>query len=299
MNTEKGKQIIGYLGPIGTFTEMAVKQVFKLDTVNSIPFNSIPECLYALNQNQTDYTVVPIENSIGGSVYLTLDWLIHEISTPIQGEVRIPIEQHLLAHEENKNIEREKFSKVFSHPQALRQCSKYIRDNLPNAKVVYVESTAEGAKHIMENPEEPWLAIANEQAKKIYGLSLLENNIEDYQTNTTRFLFLSNKKLPITSSDRKSSILVSLPKEKNIMLHQVLEIFAENKLDLTKIESAPRKTAMGDYYYFLDFKTSGNDKELLFKQACNKIQEIGCHIRSFGTYPCISKKSSNASITYF
>ncbi|WP_157911753.1 prephenate dehydratase [Alteribacter populi] len=280
----KQKKVIGYLGPIGTFTELAVDKVFKKDEVKVVPFNTLPECLFSANKRNTDFTVVPIENSIGGSVNLTIDWLIHKINVPIQGEVRISIDQDLLVHKHNYHLEKRDFKIIYSHPQAISQCSNFLRKNYPKAELSYTESTAEAASIISKNSDQPWLAIANCNARNIYSLDLYEKEIQDYPTNTTRFVILGNEKLTIKSKSTKSSILLTL--KEGLMLHQILEKYSLNGLELTKIESAPMKTEMGKYFYFLDYNTSGPNQRTLFDKCCKEIERLGCPIRRLGTYPC-------------
>lgn len=282
----KKKHQIGYLGPIGTFTEIAVNQIFQESDVEIVPYGSLEECILSTYKRETDYAVVPIENSIGGSVSVTLDWLIHEIDIPIKGEVRIPIHQHLLVHPVNHS--KKAFTKVFSHPQAIRQCKNYLKEHYRGIEICYTESTAEAASILHQNPDEPWLAIANAIAKEIYALTPIAEEIEDYPTNTTRFVVLGYEDLEINSNVEKSSILLTLPKGAALELHHVLECFASRDLELTKIETAPTKNELGEYYYFLDFLTPGKTKRLAFYECCEEIEEGGCSLRSMGSYPCLS-----------
>lgn len=281
---------IGYLGPSGSFTEVAVKNFFKNECFQLCPFQTIPDCLQSIDLNELDYVVVPIENSIGGPVHITVDWLIHEVNIPIQGEVKLPIDQDLLIHpkqREGMNNNKDRFQKILSHPQAILQCSRYIRKNYPKIEIQYTNSTAEAARIISENPDEPLLAIANSIAKDIYQLETLKKAIQDYPNNLTRFVVLGKKPYLVEAESKdskyKQSLLLALPMNDLMMLHKVLGIFTEYEIKLTRMDSAPMKTGMGNYYFFIDIDTNNtSDLTLPF----NEIEQLGYNVRQLGRYPC-------------
>lgn len=275
------KITIGYLGPAGTFTEVAVKELFGHRSFSLQAFSTIEECMEAAQKKLMDYTVVPIENSIGGSVSTTLDRLIHELEVPIQGEVHLPIHQQLLVHPKQKN--RENYTHVFSHPQALKQCSDFLSKEYPGVKQQTMNSTAEAARVISENPDKPWLAIANSVARNFYKLEIKKENIETFSTNMTRFVVLSYLPLEIDTKRKKASIIVSFPQHDLMILHDLLSLAQVFRLKPTKIESAPMKTGMGEYFFFIDFEIT--NKEEGFKEMCRLIEQIGCNLRILGCYP--------------
>lgn len=278
------KRSIGYLGPIGTFTELAVHALFPdEDMLELQAFSSIEKCLIAAHERTTDITVVPIENSIGGSVNMTLDWLIHEVDIPIQAEVRLPVHHELLSHP-NQSEQRD-FEIIFAHPQALMQCNQYLRENYPNVELRPTNSSAEAAWTTSNNPDKPWLSIANFIARDIYGLNSIKSGIENNGTNTTRFIALGYEAIPISKEGEKSSIIVSFPENELIMLHKVLGIINDHKITPTKIESAPMKTELGDYVFFIDLDTKNQTKA--YEKACQEIKKTGCSLRHLGTYPTL------------
>lgn len=282
------KKKIGYLGPIGTYTGLAVEALFP-DSQNFelIAFSNIQKCLLAANQNETNYTVVPIENSIGGSVNMTLDWIIHEIKVPIQAEVSLPIHHELLIHPDQLNSEN--YNLIYGHPQALKQCEKFLREHYENIELRPTDSSAEAVKIIKNNPEKPWLAIANSIAKEIYGMISLEKNIEDNASNTTRFIVLGHEKLTLNTNNSKSSLVLSLPENNLMLLYKVLNVFNKWELKPTKIDSAPMKTELGKYVFFIDIDTT--NKEVNYQLASSDIRGLDCNLRHLGTYPSLTTKT--------
>ncbi|MEW6624244.1 MAG: prephenate dehydratase [Bacillota bacterium] len=281
---------VGYLGPIGTFSEVAAKVLFDKEEVNLFQFDTIPDCIQALEKEALDYTVLPIENSIGGPVTMTIDWLAHEVQIPIQGEVLLPIQQDLLVHPLNCGSNEEKggnspFTSIYSHPQALSQCAKYLRRHYPGVKICYTNSTAEAAHIVAANPDKPWLAIANVVAKEIYGLKTVEKGIQDYDSNCTRFVALGEHQLQLNNGKQKCSILISLPDDNLTVLHSVFSCFAYRGLELVYFETVPKKIHLGKYYVWCDFEFGVNQQGLdNLSKACNEAISIGCSLRHLGTY---------------
>lgn len=279
------KKKIGYLGPIGTYTGLAVNALFPDSNAFDLKeFSNIQNCLLAANQEETNFTVVPIENSIGGSVNMTLDWLIHEIKVPIQGEVHLPIHHELLANP--SQVQNKDHHLIYGHPQALKQCEKFLREYYSHIEIRPTNSSAEAAKIVSNNPKKPWLAIANSIAKEIYGLVDLEKNIEDNAANMTRFIVLGREKLSLTADKMKSSLIVSFPENNIMMLYEVLGLFDKWKIYPTKIDSAPMKTELGEYVFFIDVDTT--DKQDNYNSACADMLDLNCTLRHLGTYPTLA-----------
>ncbi|MFV9511164.1 prephenate dehydratase [Tepidibacillus sp. LV47] len=281
---------IAFLGPHGTFTEEAARSIFKNDTVTYLPFRSIPDVLEAANTKKVDYAVVPLENSIEGSVNLTLDWIIHEIELPILTEFVLPITQHLLVSPSQSSISLSEIQRVYSHPQAIAQCRRFIYSTFTHAEIIYTNSTAEAAQMIQENPDKPWAAIGTRLAKEIYSLSFKKESIEDYKDNYTRFIVLGDQPLnfkPLQSSSYKTMILVTLPKDYPGALYQVLAAFAWRKINLSRIESRPTKRGLGNYYFIIDIEQKMDD--VLLPGAFAEIEALGCQIRILGSYPYFVK----------
>ncbi|WP_339060031.1 prephenate dehydratase [Tepidibacillus marianensis] len=281
---------IAFLGPHGTFTEEAAHSIFENDTVEYLPFNSIPDVLDAVAMKKVDYAVVPLENSIEGSVNLTLDWIIHEMELPILAELVLPIAQHLVVSSTQSSLSFSEIQRVYSHPQAIAQCRHFIHNYLPHAEIVYTNSTAEASQMISNNPSRPWVAIGTRLAKEIYSLSFMKESIEDYKDNFTRFALVGKDPLKVKSTENPSyrtMILVTLPKDYPGALHQVLAAFSWRKINLSRIESRPTKKGLGNYYFIIDIEQEMDD--ILLPGAIAEIEALGCQIRILGSYPYFIK----------
>ncbi|WP_078552647.1 prephenate dehydratase [Bacillus alkalicellulosilyticus] len=281
---------IGYLGPKGTFTEMAVNAIFA--SKQAIPYSTIPNCMDAVSAKEVDIAVVPLENAIEGSVNLTLDYIIHKHEIPIVGEVVVPIEQHLLVHPEN-SANWSGVEVVYSHPHAIAQCHDFLRKVLPKAELKYMNSTGAAAQHVLNHPSEKAAAIANELAASVYQLDTAERCIHDYENNLTRFVILSNDKEEISSPlyfEDKTTMMVTLPADYSGALHQVLSAFAWRKLNLTKIESRPMKTGLGNYLFVIDVDQRMD--EVLIPGVIAELEALGCGVRVLGSYPCFTLKKT-------
>ncbi|MFD2628671.1 prephenate dehydratase [Oceanobacillus kapialis] len=274
---------IGYLGPKGTFTKLAVDAAFNGEHKES--YATIPECIDAVEQNEIDIAVVPMENAIEGTVQLTVDYLVHQVTLPIMAEIVVPIQQHLLVHPNFKGNLGD-ITEVHSHSHAIAQCHQYLHQSLPEAKTQYTTSTGKAAEIVSES-NEPLAAIGNKLAAEVYGLKLLKENIHDYPNNHTRFIVLckDETKLSIKHpiSGEKTSMLISLPSDQAGALHQVLSAFAWRKMNLSKIESRPMKTGLGNYFFIIDVDQSYDD--VLFPGVKGELEALGCNVTIMGTYP--------------
>jgi len=281
---------IAFLGPHGTFTEEAAHSIFENDAVEYLPFSSIPDVLDAVAVKKVDYAVVPLENSIEGSVNLTLDWIIHEIELPILAELVFPIAQHLVVTKTQSSLTFSEIQRVYSHPQAIAQCRHFIHSYLPHAEIIYTNSTAEASQMIRENPTKPWVAIGTRLAKEIYSLSFMKENIEDYKDNYTRFAVIGENSLQIDSfrnPSYRTMIMVTLPKDYPGALHQVLAAFSWRKINLSRIESRPTKKGLGNYFFIIDIEQAMDD--ILLPGAIAEMEALGCQIRILGSYPYFLK----------
>ncbi|MBN6887860.1 prephenate dehydratase [Cytobacillus horneckiae] len=274
---------IGFLGPKATFTDIAVRGLFPDES--AMPYPTIPSCLDALAAEAIDLAVVPIENALEGSVNITLDYLVHEANYPIVGEVTAPIRQHLMIHPDNKF---EEIETVYSHSHAIAQCHKYLHAELKEASLVNTTSTAAAAKYIKENPQEKAAAIANILASEEYALKVVKTDIHDFSHNHTRFIVVSkqNRKLETENRDFKgfkTTVMVSLPDDRAGVLHQVLSAFAWRKLNLSKIESRPMKTGLGNYFFIIDIEMK--EDHILIPGVVAELEALGCKVNILGSYP--------------
>ncbi|GAB4073310.1 prephenate dehydratase [Barrientosiimonas marina] len=274
---------IGYLGPRGTFTKMAVDTAFNGGEKQS--FTTIPNCIDAVQNQQIDIGVVPLENAIEGTVQLTLDYLVHEVRLPIVAEIVVPIKQHLLVAPDFSG-DLTKVRTVYSHSHAIAQCHQFLHKHMPAAAFSFSSSTGKAAD-IVSSSDEAVAAIGNRLAAHEYGLRIYQENIHDYPHNHTRFAVLAKDKQPVNLSQEadseKTSLLITLPSDYAGALHQVLSAFAWRKMNLSKIESRPMKTGLGNYFFIVDVNQPYD--AVLFPGVRAELEALGCGVTVLGTYP--------------
>jgi prephenate dehydratase len=275
---------IGYLGPKGTFTKMAVDGLFPSD--DHCGFETIPACIDAVDSCTVDLGVVPIENAIEGSVHLTQDYLIHQVRLPIVAEVIVPIKQHLLVHPSFQGG-MDAIEEIYSHSHAIAQCHQFIREYMANATISYSTSTGQAAQFVQETGGNV-AAIGNELAALEYGLTIAKREIHDYPNNHTRFVVLQKEGQGVeidtlTPQDFKTTILITLPRDYAGALHQVLSAFSWRRMNLSKIESRPMKTGLGNYFFIIDVKQAYD--KVLFPGVKAELEALGCKMSVLGSYP--------------
>jgi chorismate mutase / prephenate dehydratase len=264
---------IAYLGPEATFSHQAALQQFG-HFPQFIPLPTIEGIFREVEKKQCDYGVVPIENSTEGSIYRTLDMFI-ETPLKICAEISLEVSLYLLSsHNRIENIK-----KIYSHPQALAQCSGWLNHYLPNIPVKEASSTAQAAKKAKEDSSVG--AIASKLAAKIYDLKILKNRIEDYSKNFTRFWVISHQS-PEKSGQDKTSIMFSI-KHKAGALHKIIYPFAHYGINMTKIESRPLKNSLWEYFFFVDVEGYATDIKL--KKALKEVEKMVKFLKVLGSYP--------------
>ncbi|MEM2924169.1 MAG: prephenate dehydratase [Methanocellales archaeon] len=267
--------IIGILGPEGTFSEKAAKTWRRNAKLKY--FDDIPEIFKEVSEGRINFAIVPIENSLEGSVIATLNLLL-EFDLKIAGEIVIPIDHCLLSKGKLTNIKV-----IVSHPQALAQCSKFLRMKFPNVELRAVGSTAHAAKLAMEFEEVA--AVASEEAGRKYGLNVLMRDIQNERENYTRFVILA-RGVPKPGIKNKTSIVVHLKENRPGALYEFLGVFAKRNINLTKIESRPSKKALGDYLFFIDFE--GYIKDRVVVEALDEARGMVDWLKILGSYPAAS-----------
>jgi prephenate dehydratase len=273
---------VGYLGPKATFTDYAARQLFS--AAERIPFVSIPECMDAAAAGEIDAAIVPLENSIEGSVNITIDYLVHESELKIAGEAVVPIRQHLLVHPENMD-RWHKADLICSHPHALAQCHKFLHKEFRGIQLENMASTAAAAKFVKDHREMNIAAIANGLAAEEYGLFKAQENIHDYSYNHTVFAILAKEGQAISLEPKenyKTTLMITLPSDQAGALHQVLSAFSWRKLNLSKIESRPMKTGLGKYFFIIDINLKMDD--VLIPGAIAELEALGCNVKLLGSY---------------
>lgn len=263
---------ISYLGPEGSFTHLAANKKFGTQ-VEYISCQSILEVFQKVEQNDCDYGVVPIENSIEGAVTHTFD-LLADSDLKICSQLMLKVSHNLMSRGPLSRVK-----KIYSNPQVFGQCRNWLLQNLPAAQQVWTSSTTQAAQLAMK--EKAAAAIASRQAALIYGLKIIANDIQDIAHNTTRFLVIAKEDVPPTGHDR-TSVLFSI-KDKVGALHAMLEPFDRHRINLTKIESRPSKKKAWDYYFFVDFEGHRQDPKV--KTALNELEDMCKYLKILGSYP--------------
>lgn len=279
---------VGYLGPEATFTHIAVNRFFSDET--RIPYPTIPDCIDAAANGEIDFAVVPLENAIEGSVNITIDYLIHEQPLTIVGEITVPVRQHLLVHPNHAAVWKD-VQAVYSHPHAIAQCHKFLNKHVKGVPTGDMTSTSAAAKYVKEHPEQVIAAIANEAAAQKYGLTIVQQDIHTHQNNHTKFIVLHNGQAEVLSNEQeprveKTTWMIMLPSDYAGALYQVLAAFAWRKLNLSKIESRPMKTGLGNYFFLIDVE--GSYDNVLQHGVKMELEALGCSVTLLGSYPCYS-----------
>ena len=270
------QETVAYLGPQGTFSEEAA--ILFAPESERLPYPSIRDAAMAAESRETDEAVLPIENSIEGAVNMTLDYLIHDSTLSIVGELVLPIRQCLIVTEGSR---REDIETIRSHPQALAQCRRFLERNFPNAKLIASISTA-GAVEEALNEGRTSAAIGNRRAADLFGASVLESGIEDNPNNLTRFVAMGRNSPP-ASGDDKTSICFGFDSDAPGQLYGVLGEFADREINLAKIESRPTRHELGRYVFLVDLL--GHQQDQRVRDTIEAVDRRVSQLRVFGSYP--------------
>lgn len=265
---------VAYLGPEGTFTQQAALKHFGHSAI-ALPFSAIDEVFREVEAGAVNYGVVPVENSTEGVVTHTLDNFMGS-NLHVCGEVELRIHQNLLVSEVTN---RDSISRIYSHSQSLAQCRKWLDAHYPKAERVAVNSNAEAARRL--KGEWNAAAIAGSMAAELYGLHMLAEKIEDQPDNSTRFLIIGTQAVPISGVD-KTSIVVAMRNEPGA-LHNLLEPFHRNSIDLTRVETRPSRTGAWTYVFFIDF--TGHADDPLISKVLQEVAARAADLKLLGSYP--------------
>jgi prephenate dehydratase len=278
---------IAYLGPAGTFTEDALGETPPGEVdYEPLRTSSIADAILAVERSEADRALVPIENSIEGSVRPTLDALAFEADTvTIIGEHDYRVRVHLITR---PGVALEDIEAVLSHPQPLGQCSRFLRANLPDVEQREVSSTAAAVRMVSES-QRPWAALGARAAASLYGCELLREGVEDEGTNVTRFLWIAPSGTAPAGGDRggerwKTSLVFSeLGDDKPGALVDALAEFSGREINLSRIESRPLRSALGRYMFFCD--VDGGAEESDVAEAIAALKGKAESVRILGSYP--------------
>ena len=261
------------LGPAGTFSHGAL---MKRDKKAEIIFkNTVWDVFEAVDNDEAEEGIVPIENSVSGSIGLTLDALM-EFNLNIISEIILPVKHNLVGNDGIKEIKA-----LYVHPATYEQCEKFIRNNLNGVKIIQTSSNAASAEAISKEKDKTKAAIVPREAIEIYKLKIIKNDIQDNKFNVTRFIVISKEEAKKTSRDR-TSIAIYPQADKPGLLYSLLGVFAKRSINLTKIESRPSKGKLGDYIFFIDMQGCKEDEKI--KEAFKAIEE-DFFLKVLGSYP--------------
>ncbi len=264
---------VSYLGPQGTYTQAATQSHFG-NSILSVPKSNVEDVFYSVEQRESHYGVVPVENSTQGIVSSTLDMFMNS-NLKISGEIEIPIHHNILS-------KSEKFSeikKVYAHPQSFSQCRTWLEKNLPKAEKINASSNAEAA--LIASKEKSTAAIASEIAAEIYGLGILSRSLEDSHNNSTRFLVIGDRDTEPSGAD-KTTIIVSTKNDSGA-LYNLLEPLSKHRVSMTRIESRPSRNNNWEYLFYLDL--NGHIKDQSLMKASEEIKKQASLYRFLGSYP--------------
>jgi len=263
---------VGYLGPSATFTHIAAVTEFG-SAAEYKPRDTINDLFLAVEKEELEFAVVPVENSTGGVVHTTLDMFL-DFDVRICSEILMAITHNLLARCRLDQVRR-----VYSNPQPFLQCAAWLTRHLPNAERVETATTVQGVRQAAR--EKGAAAIASELAARMYKLKIVASGIEDTHWNSTRFWVIGKKVCPPTGSD-KTSLMMSV-KDRPGALFNLLKPFAEEGINLTKIESRPTRRKAWEYVFFIDLQGHINDPPV--EKALKRIEPHCVFVRVLGSYP--------------
>jgi prephenate dehydratase len=274
---------LGYLGPPGTFSEEALRAQPLASGAELIPFASIHETVMSVEGGVVDRALVPIENALEGGVAATLDAIaVDARDVAIVGEAVLAIRTCLVARDE---IALDEITVVVSHPQPLAQCARFLRSELPHAEVRPSTSTAEAVRTVAAATE-PWAALGPRAAAERYGCRVLRDGIDDDPENATRFVWLGtagSEPVGGSASWKTSVVFAGAGDLQPGWLVRCLSEFAFRGVNLTKIESRPRRGRLGHYLFHVDMDGRADDAAV-----ADAVQALHAHcevVRLLGTYP--------------
>jgi prephenate dehydratase len=284
-----GAPTIGYLGPRGTFTEQALLTQTDLAAMDHRLIDTIADVVFATHEGSIDMGFVPIENAIEGSVNVTVDTLAFDTDLLIQREVIIPVVMNVLVR---PGTSLDSVTTVLSHPVADAQCRTWLRANLPDVYMEAARSTAEAVRILAEDRDDATAAIGTALAAEVYDLEIAATDIEDHPENSTRFVAVARRGVPVATGHDKTSIVIFQRTDRPGSLLAILQEFAARSINLTKLESRPTKQTLGDYCFLIDFEGHVAD-ELVGDCLKNIVAKHG-HVKFLGSYPAAGADAHEA-----
>jgi prephenate dehydratase len=285
----RGRRRVAYLGPAGTFTEEALLASAAPDSVEPVPLATIYDTVVALRRGEVEWAIAPIENSLDGSVSATLDLLADEDGgTQIVGEALLRVSHSLIAAQ---SVELGEIETVLSHPQVPGQCLRFLRNELAQVSILPASSTAEAVRIVTDDGRREQAALGTVLAARIYGGTVICEGVEDRSDNETRFVWLGrageSAAPPLAASQaggcKTSIVFWGAGAESPGWLVRCLDEFARREINLTKIESRPRRERLGHYMFFADL--AGGRREERVLEAIAGTRSLCEQVRVLGSYP--------------
>lgn len=276
-----------YLGPPGTFTEEALLSEPDLARRPLEPRDSIVEVIESVARQEASHGFVPIENAIDGVVRDTLDSLIFDVDLFIQREVVLDVHLHLMAPQ---GTDLRGVRKVLSYPVALAQCRRFFAQRLPGVELVAATSTADAARLLGARLEEGTAALGTALAADLYGLSIVERDVEDFSGNQTRFVLVGASTIPAPSGHDRTSIVCFQDADRPGNLHAILGQFAARGINLTRLESRPTKQGLGAYCFAIDL--DGHIGDELVADCLKELHASLASVKFLGSYPAAGVAAS-------
>ena len=278
---------VGYLGPEGTFSEQALLTSAASGAVEPVPLETIYDAVMQLRAGEVEWAIVPIENSLDGSVSVTLDLLAGASELEIVAEALLLVRHSLIAA---ALVELSEIDTVLSHPQVPGQCERFLRSELAGARILPAASTAEAVRIVTSRPQRGQAALGTALAARIYGGTVIREGVQDSDENETRFVWLARAgqgtEPPLDASasgEWKTSLLFwGRGAERPGWLVRCLDEFARRDINLTKIESRPRRKRLGTYMFFADL--SGHPREPSVGEAIAGVAAVCQEVRVLGSY---------------
>ena len=280
---------VGYLGPAGTFSEEALLADTAADAVEPVALASIFDTVTALRERQVRWAIVPIENSLEGSINVTLDLLADDAGdVKIVGETLLRVRHALIGE---TDVALEEIDTVLTHPQVPGQCTRFLRGELARARVEPASSTAEAVRIVVADGRRAQAALGTELAARIYGATVLRTGVEDRADNETRFVWLAeaamaDERAPLRANEsgewKTSLVFWGAGAEHAGWLVRCLDEFARRDINLTKIESRPRRQGLGSYMFFVDLAARVHDPPVAAAIAgvgaiCEEVRVLGSY----------------------
>ena len=272
---------IGYLGPRGTFSEQAARLFLNGREGESVACDSLDQVLEQVASGGLDEGIVPVENSSEGAVGVTLDLLALHFDLAVRGELALPVSHCLMAR---PGVSLGQVERVLSHPQALAQCRRFLRQELPQVLLTECPSTAAAAGEVAGQAH-PWAALGPLAAAAEYGLAVLVPEANDCPGSVTRFWIVGREPCASPGDGAKTSIVFSIRDHPGVLYH-ILGEFARRDLNLTRIESRPAKKRLGDYLFFIDFIGSTGLRSV--QEALAGVATLTMFLKVLGSYPSLA-----------